>query len=231
MNNLNINSEQIDEMVENPSPMHSLMLAADLKTFIAFTHFAINGANFQFQDFHFLVIKKLQDIAEQKNVKRNLAICMPVGCLSGDTLIRINRKGKGSSKKISDCYRAYNKTNKNKNHNWKDEDTKVRSYFQDKNLIKLNDTLDFVYSGYKEVYEMALEDGKSIKATPEHKILTSKGWVELAKLTDKDYVMVDNLTKHKKKIKKVEKKKVVDKRRGVGKYHKYSKLSIRDVMR
>jgi len=85
MKNLIITTEQINEMIENPSPMHSLILASDLATFIAYTHFAINGANFQFQDFHFIVIKKLQAIVEQKNIKRNLAVCMPVG--AGKTLL------------------------------------------------------------------------------------------------------------------------------------------------
>jgi predicted phage terminase large subunit-like protein len=85
MNSLTITTEQIEDIIANPSPLHSLMLSNDLATFIAYAHYALNGSNFQFQDFHFLVIKKLQAIVEQKNTKRNLGICMPVG--AGKTLL------------------------------------------------------------------------------------------------------------------------------------------------
>lgn len=85
MSNTIVTQEQIDDIIANPSPIHSLMLASDLKTFITYVHFAINGNNFYFEDFHFTVINKLQAIGEQRNIKRNLGVCMPVG--SGKTLL------------------------------------------------------------------------------------------------------------------------------------------------
>lgn len=85
MQHLKVKEEDIQAIIENPSPIHSLLLSEDFATFIAYVHFAINGSNFQFQPFHFIAIDKLQKVAEGKNEKRNLALCMPVG--SGKTLL------------------------------------------------------------------------------------------------------------------------------------------------
>lgn len=84
-NDLFINEKQIDDIINNPSPLYASILAADFAIFIAYAHFAINGVNFDFQSFHHVVIKKLEDIALHKNTKRNLGICQPVG--SGKTLL------------------------------------------------------------------------------------------------------------------------------------------------
>lgn len=52
---------------------------------------------------------------------------------------------------------------------------------------------DVVYSGKKEVWLLKLKNGKEIKATKDHKIMTKKGWVELGDLTKDDEVMCDTL--------------------------------------
>lgn len=80
-----LTSKEIEDIVENPSPMHALMLCADFRLFIQLSHFAINRVHFQFKDFHITIISELTAIANCENEKRNLALCLPVGC--GKSLI------------------------------------------------------------------------------------------------------------------------------------------------
>ena len=44
-----------------------------------------------------------------------------------------------------------------------------------------------------EIYELVLENGKKVRATGDHLILTRKGWIELADLTPEDEVIDINL--------------------------------------
>jgi hypothetical protein len=69
--------------------------------------------------------------------------------------------------------------------------TFVRSF--DGELIRLQKINDVVYSGKQKVFKLILNDGKSIKATKEHKFLTKEGWKELQTLTTSDYIMLDTL--------------------------------------
>lgn len=57
----------------------------DFLSYLLVIFFLINGTKFLLQDFHRVIIRKLQDIVEGKNKKRNLALCLPVG--SGKSLI------------------------------------------------------------------------------------------------------------------------------------------------
>lgn len=57
----------------------------DFLSYLLVVFFIINNSKFLLKDFHRLVIKKLQDIVDCKNEKRNLALCLPVG--SGKSLI------------------------------------------------------------------------------------------------------------------------------------------------
>ena len=56
------------------------------------------------------------------------------------------------------------------------------------------DTTDhgFIQTGTKDVYEIKLDNGTSIKATDNHKIMTDRGWVEVKDLSDTDYVKLSN---------------------------------------
>jgi len=86
----------------------------------------------------------------------------------------------------------YNKWNKLKSYGkeWdKEIKTYVRSY--DGELIKLNEIEDILYSGIKKVYQLKLKNGKKLKATADHKIMTKRGWVKLKKLKKTDYIMID----------------------------------------
>lgn len=57
----------------------------DFLSYLLVVFFLVNNSKFLLKDFHRIIIRKLQDIVESKNTKRNLALCLPVG--SGKSLI------------------------------------------------------------------------------------------------------------------------------------------------
>lgn len=57
----------------------------DFLSYLIVVFFLINNSKFTLKDFHRVVISKLQNIVDCKNIKRNLALCLPVG--SGKSLI------------------------------------------------------------------------------------------------------------------------------------------------
>jgi len=127
------------------------------------------------------------------------------GCITGDIIIRTNRNTLGRKFSIKYIYNQFhNNPDKiiQKNKQWNlNVPTYVRSY--NGKDIRLNKIKDVVYSGKKRVYNLFLENNKSIKATADHKIMTNRGYVELLKLDiKKDLVMCDtpntNVSKYKK---------------------------------
>lgn len=126
------------------------------------------------------------------------------GCLTGDTIIRTNRNSLGRKFTIKYMYNQFN-SNPDKLKNFKQWNlsipTKVRSNLGDR--IGLHSISNVIYSGKKPVFLVCLEDGKSIKATADHKIMTDNGFVEVKDLLNCN-VMVDtpnaislNKNKHK----------------------------------
>lgn len=129
------------------------------------------------------------------------------GCITGDTIIRCNRANLRKKYTIKELYNHY--------HNNPDDlpyskysyqwdmniPTHVRSYDDKLKEIKLHKIKNVVYSGKKQVYQLILEDGKTLKATPEHKILTNNGYVELIKLDKNEHIIIcDNIPKRKTKF-------------------------------
>lgn len=82
-----ITEDEINSILDDPKKrmMTAVILAGDFELFIKYTHFAVNKVNFAFKPFHITLIKKLEDIAFNKNEKRNLGISIPVG--AGKSLI------------------------------------------------------------------------------------------------------------------------------------------------
>lgn len=60
--------------------------------------------------------------------------------------------------------------------------------------VKIQDHPDAIFKGNKETVLVQTKHGYSIVCTPDHKILTSKGWVEARNLTKKDFVALQGLT-------------------------------------
>lgn len=191
---MDYSAEYLLELLKNNAEIRGIYSAVckkDFKSYILLMFFLINSSKYKLKPFHIKVMKALQDLVEGKNTKRNLALCLPVGCLSGDTVIRYNRATLGKKITLKDMYERQN--NISKRYKWDlSIPTKVRSYIEKEDRIRLNEVDCVTYSGKKMVYKLTLEDGKSLKATIEHKIMTDKGFIELGNLKKGDMVMVDN---------------------------------------
>ena len=170
-------------------------------------------------------LNKQQVKAIHACLENNVAVLTgSAGCITGDTLISMSRASLGRKRPIELMYKSYNNIPYKGSHGWrKDVTTYVRSYIEGQGLIRLNEVEDIVYSGKKEVWKLTLEDGKFLKATADHKIMTKKGFKPLGELCPCDYVMVDNLVRHKAKINKGNgRRKLKDKLVTVGKFHPYA---------
>ena len=67
----------------------------------------------------------------------------------------------------------------------------VLTYDETKDGIIYNEKTNFKFQGKKECIELIFEDGRTLKCTPDHKILTKNGWVEADKiLLNKDKVLL-----------------------------------------
>jgi superfamily II DNA or RNA helicase len=140
---------------------------------------------------------KMIDVACEK--QRGI-IKSPTGCLTGDTIININRAKKGGKIKLELMYQKWNGL-KSLGKKWdKSIETYLRSYNGE--TINLNEVEDVIYSGMKKVYLLELANDKTLKATFNHRIMTKRGWVELCKLQKTDYIMIDVLIPKKAKGKK-----------------------------
>ncbi len=114
----------------------------------------------------------------------------PCSCLDGDSLIRVNRGGKGYEVPISRLFESFNGLHRRYNYD-RTIPTKVRSF--DGHTIQLHEIDGVTYSGKRLTFLLTLEDGSQIRATPEHRIMTRRGWKALASLSSKDRVMIDQL--------------------------------------
>jgi len=113
-----------------------------------------------------------------------------LGCVSKDTLINVNRGGNGTRITIENAYLAFNNIKKNRIRGWdKSIPTMIRSLCGPR--VALNKVNHILYSGKKKVFKLTLDNGNSIKATEDHKIMTMGGWIRLDNLTIADYVMCD----------------------------------------
>ena len=152
-----------------------------------------------------------------KRTSKGVLIVGPPGCLSGDTMISVNRNRKGFRTPIKRMYEGFNKI---KHPYRKDSDTMVRSYNGES--IQLQPTLKVIHSGRKKLIELKLKNGKSIKATCDHRIMTNNGWIEMDNLVPGMQIMCDTPKPTKLGIEAVRKIDPLD--LWGAKYHPYAKI-------
>lgn len=114
----------------------------------------------------------------------------PTGCLTGDTMIAYNHAKRGAKMRL-DLFVDRMRGISSHTSPW---DTSipcfVRAPFPD-GTVKLARVLDAMYSGMKHVCELTLESGHTLLATRDHRILTTKGYVEMRHLGPHHLVLID----------------------------------------
>lgn len=148
--------------------------------------------------------------------KQNCLIRAPTGCLTGDTIVTINRAGKSSKMRLEHVVHMFN-GGKRSGKVWNPGiETYIRAPFKD-GSVRLAKVQAAFISGVKEVYRISFEDGSFVIGTPDHKFMTPQGWQPLINLTLGSEVYKDGgIPKRQEKSKIWYKLKVVPKHPYVG---------------
>ncbi len=103
------------------------------------------------------------------------------GCLAGDTLVSINRAGKGYSLRIADLVHMHQGGARGGKRFDPCIPTMVRAMLDDGTvgLVRLDDAYT---SGTLQTFRLSLDDGKQIEATSDHRFWTTRGWLRLDQL-------------------------------------------------
>lgn len=109
-------------------------------------------------------------------------------CVAGNVRVRFNRGGKGFVKTIEKAYESFHGHGR---YQW---DRAIPTYVRSFNskTIQLHEIEDILYKGVRDTVEVTLENGRTIRTTPDHKIMTRRGWVPACELTSRDEVMMDS---------------------------------------
>lgn len=141
------------------------------------------GINFEYPyDFQLEVVQKA--LKAQRGV-----LHMATNCLAGSTIVEIHRAGKSFKTTLEKLYQKENRIEDP--YPWRmDIPTKIRSMFED-GYIRLNNVLQVVYSGVKDLYKLTTRSGKSIVASKDHKFFIGNSWKPLKDLKVGDLVYID----------------------------------------
>ena len=111
-----------------------------------------------------------------------LALGDEMGCVCGDMTVVVRKDGKERKISLETLYREFDKT--------KDKcDWSIQCLVNDGHSIGFGEVVDVLQSGLKRCVHVTFEDGMYLIATPDHKVLTDNGWVEV-KDTLNAYVLI-----------------------------------------
>lgn len=112
-----------------------------------------------------------------------LALGDEMGCVCGDMTVVVRKDGKERKISLETLYREFAKT--------KDKcDWSIQCLVNDGHSMGFGEVVDVLQSGLKRCVHVTFEDGMYLIATPDHKVLTDNGWVEV-KDTLNAYVQLD----------------------------------------
>lgn len=119
-----------------------------------------------------------------------IVIVAPTGCLSGDTMIGVNRAGKSFRLRLSEVVRRFN-GGAASGKVWDPKTpTMVRRMSAD-GTIRLGKLKAAYESGPKEIYRLSTAD-HTIDATADHRFLTDRGWLRLSEIRLTDIVHMED---------------------------------------
>ena len=121
------------------------------------------------------------------------------GCLTGDTILTVNRGGKGFAFRLDEFVsRFLSQTPGGRNggrrrdlYRWDSTIPTKIAYRADDGSIRSGVVRDAWVSGEKEVFEIITASGHRIKASATHPFLTADGWVEASRLSTGTEVYVN----------------------------------------
>lgn len=111
-------------------------------------------------------------------------VVMPTGCVSAETIIGVNRATKGYSRTISKEFMAQFDPRRIPG-----IATRVRALVG--NRVGLHEAKSIVASGEKVTCELTLSNGRTLRATPDHDVLTESGWLALGDLREGQKVVCE----------------------------------------
>jgi len=139
---------------------------------------------------------------------------LQLGCVSGDTVICVNRAGKGFKTTVAKALRSARST-------WRsDIPTYIRADVGER--IGLVQVLAFLPKGERLTYCLKLENESELRLTGDHEVLTPRGYVPLNNLSVGDVVVVEGSRKG-----SARKKKIAYRRLGGFDHHPYSRFQTR----
>lgn len=152
----------------------------------------------------------------------HFALFFEQGCLAAHTKIKVNRGGASKVHTIEELFRKFNHVELTPREPGFDHSlpTYVRSWKGD--VIGLHPIIKVLRAGEKEVLQVNLGRYVHITLTPDHELLTKRGWVRADGLTVDDFVAYDALRKHL-KTSKPNKPKTKYITKNVGTFHPYAR--------
>lgn len=114
-----------------------------------------------------------------------LALGDEMGCICGDMTVLARKDGTERKISLETLYREFRKTKETR-------DWDIQCLLDDGHTIGFGEVVDVLQSGLKMCIHATFEDGSYLIATPDHKVLTDSGWVEL-KDTVNTYVQTDGI--------------------------------------
>lgn len=118
---------------------------------------------------------------------------LPMRCLSGDTLIRVNRSGGVRTFSLAHLVHMLNggeQTNGKRTWAWDlSIPSTVASFDEQLNKFTRSRITASFFTGQKEVFRLRTETGKEIKASADHEFFTGDGWKRLRDLSVRDAIL------------------------------------------
>lgn len=115
-----------------------------------------------------------------------------MGCIDGDAILGVHRAGKGFRVRVADAYKRFHGTDRG-NWNWDASiPTSTRSLCGDE--LRLNEVREILDKGVREVVELRLESGKTLKLTPDHRVVRiDEMWVTADELRPGDRILANGV--------------------------------------